>query len=152
MKKLILKLFLSFFPFCIISFFILYFTLPTAEEIAHWFLFFICTYPLIVISILCYKQLAVFSLPKRILYSSFSPVIVMLYAYAVISACFTIQKQYQPHFVIFQLLMIISSMYFIFLLVKSPIKWYFKLAIFSYLLFMPYLYLIGDFSITHGTL
>ena len=142
MKKLILNLFLYFFPFSIISFIVLCFILP-AYEATYWFFFFVCAYPLLCISILCFTQLVNFPQLKRIVYSSFSPVIVVLYAYSVIVSYFIYQQDYQPYLIIFQILMLISSIYFIFLLFKSPIKWYFKLVVFSYLLFMPCLYIIG---------
>jgi hypothetical protein len=87
---------------------------------------------------------------QKIFYSGFSPVILGLYLYMTIAAKFTSTQNHEPQLVIFKVLMGIGALYYLFLLFRSPLQWYFKVFVGCLLLFMPYLYFMGVLAICHS--
>ncbi|MCP4050749.1 MAG: hypothetical protein GY730_08600 [bacterium] len=150
MKETLILLFFGFLFFLTAPFVGLAILIQDADTALYLYFYIFYSYCLLCISVICFKLLDGLSLVRKLFYSGFSPAMSILYAYTAISIEITTKNNYQPYYFIFQLLVAITGLYLLFLLIKSPIKWYFKIVIGAYILYLPYLYIVGGMSICGG--
>lgn len=150
-KNTLANLFLGLLFFVPVTLILCLFYIQDAYISAFCFSYLVAAYLLLSISMLAFLMNDSSKERKqKIFYSGFSPVILGLYLYMTIAAKFTSTQNHEPQLVIFKVLMGIGALYYLFLLFRSPLQWYFKVFVGCLLLFMPYLYFMGVLAICHS--
>jgi hypothetical protein len=150
-KNALINLFLGLLVFVPVTLILCLFYIQDAYTSAFCFSYLVAAYLLLSISVLAFLMNEASKKTKlNVFYSGFSPVILSLYLYMTIAAKFTSTQNHEPQLVIFKVLIAIGALYYLFLLLRSPLQWYFKVFVGCLLLFMPYLYFMGVLAICHS--